>query len=975
MLIQGEKAHLQQRRLLLVAGTAIAVMLAAALGFMLAVDRQSRLDTSSAQILSRADTVAMAVQNRINRAAHHLADLTQHLSDGSSALPVAQARARVISILSTIESRELQDLTLVDDDGVRLAGERGDGNFYDWVPEGTRLGDAGVVMGPLQSRSDGQWQLPFAMAVTTDTWVLARIPASEFMDGVIDSTLGAGGVQLLVDDNGLVMSDSRGERLQGRPVPGGWPLKDADKSTDLLGDGVDRQLGVRSVGSAPITAVIGRATDDALNGWWRWLVAAVTVYGLYLCGLGYLLYMSKVSWRRQTQLTEELRQGSAELALAYQIGRVSTWTSNRLTLHWGNSAAKMYGVEETSASLDELFKRVHHDDLSLVRRAWERALTGEAPLDIEFRIVLPGKQVRWVSVRGERLDNDCGFMTGAVVDVTDRFEAQARAREAERQFRLLFDRNPLPIWLFDMQSMRFLEVNEAASDQYGYSRDEFMDMSILDIRLPEEHEEVKEAVALSMRGVVREPRERQHMRKDGSKLWVMAQTAQLEFGDHQACLVLAVDVTERKRYEDDLSYRATHHPDTDLMNRQGLADKLDVRERGFSIVHIQMRGIQMVAHTLGQAIGQQVLKTVAERLSVLGSRYGDLAFQPGEDFILAIKDRYDLDHVIEHLSEVVTEPVRGPESFHQLRAHIGVDVCADGAMPADQVMARAAQAAYAAREDGCLVKRYDGQVAERLTTRLHLAARIHTAIEQGEFQLFFQPICDARSGQPVLMEALLRWPQADGSWIAPSDFIGVAEETGQMVALGRWVIRAAARAQRQLASAGWPGLVVAVNVSAVQFYSDDLVGELVRACEDAGVEPTRLQVELTESSLMRDPERGLATMQRLHDRGISIALDDFGTGFSSMSYLQNLPLDTLKIDRSFVTLLETDTRSAAICSALLSLGHSLGLQIVAEGVETPAQQQWLIERGCDHLQGYLLGRPVAMEQTLEWLQAQSAPAF
>ncbi|MDH0019322.1 EAL domain-containing protein, partial [Stenotrophomonas sp. GD04028] len=280
-------------------------------------------------------------------------------------------------------------------------------------------------------------------------------------------------------------------------------------------------------------------------------------------------------------------------------------------------------------------------------------------------------------------------------------------------------------------------------------------------------------------------------------------------------------------------------------------------------------------------------------------------------------------------------------------------------------------AAHAARAEGNVVVWFDAAVTTRLADRLRLAGRIHAAIDN-EFQLYFQPIRHASDGSPAALEALLRWPQADGSFIPPNEFIQLCEDTGLILALGRWVIRAAAKAQRRLVEAGWGELPIAVNVSAVQFFNSDLVAEFTRAQQEFGLARGALHVELTESSLMRKPAQAMQTMQRLHEQGISVSLDDFGTGYSSMSYLQHLPLDILKIDRSFVADVETNPRNASICRALLSLGHSMGLTIIAEGVETPGQLDWLAAHGCDQVQGYLLGRPAPLERIIEALDEVAA---
>jgi EAL domain-containing protein (putative c-di-GMP-specific phosphodiesterase class I) len=264
-------------------------------------------------------------------------------------------------------------------------------------------------------------------------------------------------------------------------------------------------------------------------------------------------------------------------------------------------------------------------------------------------------------------------------------------------------------------------------------------------------------------------------------------------------------------------------------------------------------------------------------------------------------------------------------------------------------------------------------MSARIGERLRLAGRIHQAIARQEFELHFQPILRADTGAPRLLEALIRWPQDDGSFIAPDQFIQLCEDTGLILPLGRWVMQAAAQARRQLALHGWADLPVAVNVSALQFFDGDLVADLVQACAAAGLAADGLHLELTESSLMRQPQQALDVLRQLRALGVGVALDDVGTGFSSMAYLRDLPLDTLKIDRSFVAEVDRDARNASICEALLTLGRSLGLQVVAEGVENDAQLQWLRAHGCDQVQGYLLGRPAPLAQVLAALGARDAP--
>jgi EAL domain-containing protein (putative c-di-GMP-specific phosphodiesterase class I) len=248
--------------------------------------------------------------------------------------------------------------------------------------------------------------------------------------------------------------------------------------------------------------------------------------------------------------------------------------------------------------------------------------------------------------------------------------------------------------------------------------------------------------------------------------------------------------------------------------------------------------------------------------------------------------------------------------------------------------------------------------------RLRMAARLHRALEHGEFELHFQQIRDLRKGCTVGLEALIRWPQPEGGFIAPNDFIGVAEDTGLIVPLGRWVLQQAARVQQQLQRAGHRDLTIAINVSQAQFLKTDLVRDFDEVVREFDLPRGALHIEMTESILMTRPDQARQVLQQLQERGICISLDDFGTGFSSMAYLRQLPIDAMKIDRSFVRNVHLDERNAAICRALLVLGHSFGLTVVAEGVEEQEEYDWLKAHQCDQAQGYCIARPAPLEKVI-----------
>ncbi|MBD3825268.1 MAG: EAL domain-containing protein [Stenotrophomonas sp.] len=965
-------------------GSALAVLLAAALGVMLANDYQRRLEAAQRQ----SSALAAGSQRLLRLELRNLERAMLGIADDGAKLfqrVPEQAPELLDDAIAGVLQRhaELDSIVVVDQHGRALTSGSGDLHLPLWATESNRGTGSALYIGPPQALDGYRWVLPLALRMGEDRWLLSRLHTDELTSIISGLDTGEYGVISITDAQGYVLARSpdplgaTGQRfgLARREMLRTDAVTPLGIETSAV-DQIERISTLTTLGQYPLAVYAGLGRRDVLAPWWPYAYASMGVYLAYwVVFLGVYFSLRRASVH-QDVLTEELRTGHAELRLAHQVGKVCTWyvDEDACVLRWSPLAREIFGVEIDSLPVADFFARVHRDDAPRMQAAFDAAFAGTAVLDEMFRVVLPGGAVRWVSARGQRVAvvDRQRRMIGALTDVSERVQALARVQQAERQFRLLFDRNPAPFWVFDPDTLRFLEVNEAAVRQYGFSRDEFLSMSILDIRPREGWDEIRGAIAQARIGDVQDATVRMHRRKDGTVFEVRAHLARLDFDGRQACLVLAEDVSERLAYERDLAYHATHNPATGLLNTRALAEQLDAAGGGYTIAYVQFRGLQLVADTLGREVGEVVLQAMARRLGGLGARYGALAFQPAEDFIFAIDDGHDRQSALDTLVQTVSEPVRGQDWLHQFEPRIGVAVKFDGdVLPAEQVIGMAAQAAHAARDEGSVIAWYDNTVSSRLAERLRLAGRIHSAID-AEFELYFQPICHASDGTPAALEALLRWPQPDGSFIPPGEFIQLCEDTGLILALGRWVIRAAAQAQRQLVDAGWGVLPIAVNVSAVQFFNSDLVAEFTRASQEFGLARGALQVELTESSLMRKPAQAKQTMQRLHEQGICISLDDFGTGYSNMSYLQHLPLDILKIDRSFVADVETNPRNASICRALLSLGHSMGLTIIAEGVETPGQHQWLAAHGCDQVQGYLLGRPAPLCEVIARLETADA---
>jgi len=591
-----------------------------------------------------------------------------------------------------------------------------------------------------------------------------------------------------------------------------------------------------------------------------------------------------------------------------------------------------------------------------------------APYSAEYRVLSDLGSERWVRGSGGLVADSQGKdrITGTVADVTAGHKAQERIERAEAQFRALFERNPLPFWVFDEQTLRFLAVNDAAVSSYGYSVEEFRAMTIFDIRPASERQEVE--ASMQQRGANQNVDGIwTHVRRDGSHLDVRVFSSGIEFGGQAARLVLAEDVSDRVAYERDLAWRASHDSTTGLTRLSALVEQVNAQHvpgSRYAVAFVRLRDLELVAPTLGAGTSELLLRETAARLGVVGREFGAVGFWPGESFVVVALDASRQEEMLAAIEEAIALPVQTEGGAHPIDAWIGVAEGPEVGEGAEQVIGHAALAALQAGRELVQVMPYDRTMADQAAQRIALARRLHGALPNDEFELHYQPIRRASDGRLVALEALLRWRQ-DGGLVSPAVFMPLAETSGLIVPIGRWVLEQAALCHERLADRGLQDVAIAVNISAVQLLGDN-IAEAVRELQLRYRLPRgALHVELTESVVLRQPRAARLRMLALRDAGVPISIDDFGTGFSSMAYLRDLPLDYLKIDRSFVQNVHTDERNASICRALIALAGGLGLGTIAEGVELEGELEWLRNNGCDQVQGYLLGRPAPLSQLLD----------
>lgn len=429
-------------------------------------------------------------------------------------------------------------------------------------------------------------------------------------------------------------------------------------------------------------------------------------------------------------------------------------------------------------------------------------------------------------------------------------------------------------------------------------------------------------------------------------------------------------------------YRLAYYDElTGLPNRNLFCERLNAyigaNPAPGAVMFIDIDHFMRLNNTFGYATGDVLMRQAAQRLKACVGESILVARLRSDEYALfvgAISDRAAIDSIAQRIALTFAEPFTRDSLEFEVTLSIGICRYPDDGTDAATLLINAENAgSQAKRKVGTSHTYYDNAMGVDASRRLRLEATLRRAVEHAELFLEYQPIADMRTGNVVGTEALVRWRHPDFGILAPDRFIPIADETGLIIQLGEWVLREACSRTRQWNESGYSKLGISVNVSAVQFAQPQLLGQVRLALEHSGLAPEMLELEITESVLMRDAQATVSTLSALKEMGVRIAVDDFGTGYSSLSYLQRFPIDALKIDRSFTKEISNRRDNPAIVCAIIALGRSLNLRVVAEGVETAEQRACLSEQGCDFMQGYLLSRPLPAERVPAFLTVLRFP--
>jgi diguanylate cyclase (GGDEF)-like protein/PAS domain S-box-containing protein len=574
---------------------------------------------------------------------------------------------------------------------------------------------------------------------------------------------------------------------------------------------------------------------------------------------------------------------------------------------------------------------------------------------------------RWLHTRKIPILDESGrplYLLGISEDVTERKLTEDRAARLGR----ILERSSNEIYVFDAETLKFAQVNQGARSNLGYTLEELHTLTPIDLKpafTPEQFRELLEPLRQGDEDLL--SFETVHKRKDGS-LYPVEVRLQLSAAETPPVFVAVVtDITERRQAQERLNYLAFYDTLTGLPNRLLLLDRIrqatleaERHERLVAIMFLDLDRFKLVNDTLGHEAGDLLLKSVAGRLSGCVRPGDTVARLGGDEFtvvLVNVAHMDDVGRVAQKVLNVFAQPflLAGQEVF--VSPSIGITLYPFDDKDPELLLKNADAAMYHAKDSGRNTFRFfTSDLNARTARRLDLETALRHALERNEFLLHYQPQVDLVSGHVIGLEALIRWQRAEVGLVSPLEFIPLAEETGLIVPIGEWVLRTACTQNRAWQQAGLPALHMSVNVAARQFQQQNLAEIVARVLQETGLDPRWLTLEITESTVMHDAGAAIETLREIGSLGVGLSVDDFGIGYSSLSYLKRFPLNCLKIDKSFIDDITTNPDDAAIATAIISMAGSLELKVIAEGVETLAQLDFLRAHGCDAMQGYYFSK-------------------
>jgi diguanylate cyclase (GGDEF)-like protein/PAS domain S-box-containing protein len=683
-----------------------------------------------------------------------------------------------------------------------------------------------------------------------------------------------------------------------------------------------------------------------------------------------------------------LRKSEARLRqlIASTLDAVVTIDRSLMVVEWNRQAETIFGI----AARDALGLPLHESLFSARRMRLLRSLLRRYRSGRPMRLLHRRLETMACRTGGEEFPIEITLapagngadvtFTAFIRDISERKRAERELASREKRFRTIVEKSWSGVVLLDGE-LRFSFTGSSTQHLIGYEDSEILGRSLYDFIHARDFERAQKVFA----DVLQQPNHEAHgelrfLHKNGHWVWLEGFCQNMLHEPSVGAIVLNYrDVSQRKQTEKQLEYRAYYDSLTGLPNRLLFRDRLvnglaaAQRNRvGVAVMYLDVDHFKLVNDGLGHSFGDRLLADIARRLYDSLRASDTISRIGGDEFSILLPEVTSTEAVAgvaRKILESLAKPFRvdGHELF--VTASIGISCFPNDGDDAETLLKCADAAMYRAKELGRnQAQLFTASMNERYVRRLALEQHLHHALEREELELWYQPVYDRARRRIVSLEALLRWRDPGRGLVQPSEFIGLAEETGMILPIGEWVIRTGCRQLRQWHEQGLETLRLAVNISAVQLQQRDLVDIVRSALEESHLAPHHLVLEITESAAMQNFELTMNMLRELRTLGVGVAVDDFGTGQSSLTYLKHFPIDTVKIDKEFLRDVTSDDTAAAIVSYVINLAHTLQLNVIAEGVETEEQYTFLRHYGCDQMQGYLFSKPLPAGEILDFLQ-------
>jgi len=691
--------------------------------------------------------------------------------------------------------------------------------------------------------------------------------------------------------------------------------------------------------------------------------------------------------RRRSEHTHlmQLQDREERLQLALWATGEHYWDYNVVTgqvLRMQPEPGHKNPLEPSLSGLVDIAQVVHPDDLPQALDRMREYLDGSKPMfRSEHRVADDQGNWMWMRARGRAVatasDGRVLRVAGTSLNIT-----RDRDIERERQIASAVLRSMNEAMAVVDRNFNFISVNPAFTRITGYSGDEVIGRGA-DMLDSSQHDP---AFYRHIRDIVRRQGrfsgEMWQRRKDGEEFLcsVEASMVQEPDGDHQLQVCVLTDITQQKRAEQELRYLANFDTLTNLPNRTLLSERLSraivrARREGsrIAVLFLDLDRFKDINDSLGHAAGDRILRSAAVRLQQTVGQHHTVARLGGDEFTVVLENLESAEEA-ERIAREVIMAFEAPLAVDDrqevaISPSIGISLYPDHGQVPTELLKQADTAMYQAKSAGRRTfMRYDDTMEVAIRQRATISSALRKVMDRGELHIAYQPRLRVRSASIIGVEALLRWTSAEHGEIPPTEFIPLAEESGLILEIGEWVLREACLTLRRWHQHGLTNMSMAVNVSVLQLLRGDFPEVVRRVLDETGIPPHCLELELTESVLMANAEQSSARLHAFREIGVSLAIDDFGTGYSSLAYLKRLPLTTIKIDKEFIGDLTHDPEDAAITSTVINMAHSLGLNVVAEGVETEAQMQFLEAHQCDEVQGYWISRPLDAHACLAFIR-------